>query len=485
MNVKRFFAANSRAALAMVRKALGPDAVILANKAVSGGNEILALAGADMDDLVAQESLAFDSAVLPKARPAKALRSQPDEMVEQAPPAVSAPVSPQALAALSSRRERPRPVENPRPAPVAAPVAPVAPRPVASQPIAPQPARPRVATTAGSIAAIAATQTPQELERLMVEMRSMRGVIESQLSELVWENVQRRSPDTALLLRRLLGAGFGAGLARQIAENLPPPPDTGKSHEHVLNWAKSVLEKNIRTMEDESEVLEQGGVFALIGPTGVGKTTTTAKLAARIVMKHGASRLGLITTDAYRIGGHEQLRIYGKILGVMVHAVKDETDLRIALQELRGKHTILIDTVGVNQRDEMVTRQIAMLAGADQHIRRLLCINATSTGETLMDVVQAYRGRGLAGCILTKMDEAATIGSALDVMIREKLRLYYVANGQRVPEDLHVANKKLLLHHAFKLRKSAAGRNFQFRDEELPLLMAHAQPVSKRELSLG
>jgi flagellar biosynthesis protein FlhF len=329
--------------------------------------------------------------------------------------------------------------------------------------------------------ATSAGQTPQELEKLMSEMRSMRGVIESQLSELVWENIQRRDPTTSVLLRRLLSAGFGASLSRQIAENLPQ----NQTQDSALNWAKSVLEKNLNTIDDESDLLDKGGVFALIGPTGVGKTTTTAKLAARFVMKHGAGKLGLITTDAYRIGGHEQLRIYGKILGVMVHAVKDEADLKIALAELKGKHTILIDTVGVNQRDEMVTRQIAMLAGAGNHIKRLLCINATSTGETLMDVVNAYRGKGLTGCIMTKMDEAATIGSALDVIIREKLRLYYVANGQRVPEDLHVANKKLLVHHAFKLRKSPGGKHFQFRDEDLPLLMAHAAKMSPKELSLG
>src|SRR5690606_19176537 len=197
-------------------------------------------------------------------------------------------------------------------------------------------------------------------------------------------------PTTSVLLRRLLSAGFGASLSRQITENLPQ----NQTQDSALNWAKSVLEKHLNTIDDESDLLDKGGVFALIGPTGVGKTTTTAKLAARVVMKHGASRLGLITTDAYRIGGHEQLRIYGKILGVMVHAVKDEVDLKIALEELKGKHTILIDTVGVNQRDEMVTRQIAMLAGAGNHIKRLLCINATSTGETLMDVVNAYRGNG-------------------------------------------------------------------------------------------
>ncbi|PKO24467.1 MAG: flagellar biosynthesis protein FlhF [Betaproteobacteria bacterium HGW-Betaproteobacteria-8] len=481
MNVKRFFAANSREALAMVRKALGPDAVILSNKAVNGGNEILALDGEEMDNLVAQESRSFGNGSQPLAKPAVAANPQKILMGEDALLEGGA-LSPEALAALASRKNPLHEAE-----PVFA--KPAVTRPMQAGPEAHKQSPARQATSSLPATSVvqsgAATklseQAAPEFEKLMSEVRSMRGVIESQLTELVWENTQRRSPTASVLLRRLLSAGFGASLARQIAENMPQ----NQTQDSALNWAKSVLEKNLNTIDDESELLDKGGVFALIGPTGVGKTTTTAKLAARVVMKHGASKLGLITTDAYRIGGHEQLRIYGKILGVMVHAVKDEVDLKIALEELKGKHTILIDTVGVNQRDEMVTRQIAMLAGAGNHIKRLLCINATSTGETLMDVVNAYRGKGLAGCIMTKLDEAATIGSALDVIVREKLRLYYVANGQRVPEDLHVANRKMLVHHAFKLRKSPAGRHFQFRDEDLPLLMAHAARTTAKELSLG
>jgi len=221
-------------------------------------------------------------------------------------------------------------------------------------------------------------------------------------------------------------------------------------------------------------MLDQGGIFALIGPTGVGKTTTTAKLAARYVMKHGTESLGLITTDAYRIGGHEQLRIYGKILGVMVHAVKDEADLKIALHELKNKRTILIDTVGVSQRDTMVTEQIAMLSNTNAGIKKLLCLNATSTGETLTDVIRAYKGKGLDGTIITKLDEAVTIGGVLDVIIRGKLKLYYLANGQRVPEDIHLSNKSYLIQKALKI--GADGHSLQFKNEELPFIMANTRP---------
>jgi flagellar biosynthesis protein FlhF len=262
---------------------------------------------------------------------------------------------------------------------------------------------------------------------------------------------------------------------------------SSEKQENAMNWMKSILSRNLNVLDNENEILERGGVYAMVGPTGVGKTTTTAKLAARCVMRHGAGKLALITTDGYRIGGYEQLRIYGKILGVIVHSVKDETDLRIALDELGSKHMVLIDTVGMGQRDKMVAEQVAMLQGAGTKVKRLLCMSATSNGETLNEVARSYMGDGLAGCIITKLDEAATIGSVLDVIIRQKLNLYYVANGQRVPEDLHVANQHYLVDRAFKLKRETAP--FQLQDEELPIVIgntAHAMhDKTLREVSLG
>ena len=313
-----------------------------------------------------------------------------------------------------------------------------------------------------------APQSTAQMTEMLNEMRDMRSVIESQLTALSWGNIQQRDPIKSKMLSMLLSAGFSASLSRQLTEKMPENLDEAKAN----NWIKSILSINLNTIENETEMLDEGGIFALIGPTGVGKTTTTAKLAARYVMKHGTQNLGLITTDAYRIGGHEQLRIYGKILGVMVHAVKDEADLKIALNELKNKHTILIDTVGVSQRDHMVAEQIAMLSSTNMPVKKLLCLNATSTGETLADVIKAYKRKGLDGCIITKLDEAATIGNALDVVIREKLKLFYVANGQRVPEDIHVANKAYMIQHALKAR-AATNQPFQFLMDELPFIMGN------------
>ena len=305
----------------------------------------------------------------------------------------------------------------------------------------------------------------KEISKVMSEIRAMRGMLEAQLAEIAWGSQQKREPIRAMLMREMLSAGFSASLARYLTERVP----NGETSEGAMNWMKVILARNLSVLDNESEILDRGGVYAMVGPTGVGKTTTTAKLAARCVMRHGAGKLALITTDGYRIGGYEQLRIYGKILGVMVHAVKDETDLRIALEELGSKHMVLIDTVGMGQRDKMVAEQVAMLQGAGAKVKRLLCMSATSNGETLNEVVRSYKGDGLAGCIITKLDEAATIGSVLDVIIRQKLNLYYIANGQRVPEDLHVANRHYLIDRAFKLKRETAP--FQYQDQELPLVV--------------
>lgn len=435
MNVRKFFAQSSREAMQMVREALGTDAVILSNRAVAGGNEIVALGSDDMDTLLNPPAV---KPAAPAARQVSPTQQAQDAMAQQT----------QLLSAMYSKQSASDKEQ---------------------EPLAAKPAMPKAATAQAPSPVAQKTSASQELREVMSEIRSMRSIVEPQLTELAWNSLQQREPLKPVLLRTLLAAGFGAGLSRALIEKLP----ANLSRERALVWMKSVLLRNIRTITDQSQILEQGGVFALIGPTGVGKTTTTAKLAARFVMKHGAEKLALITTDGYRIGGHEQLRIYGKILGVMVHAVKDAADLQIALKELKNKHTILIDTVGVSQRDRMVTEQIAMLSGPGTNVKRLLCLSATSTGETLSDVVQVYKGKGLAGCILTKLDEAATIGSALDVMIRHKLNLYCVTDGQRVPEDLQMVDRRQLIERAFSLSRQETAP-YEFRDTELPILMAHA-----------
>lgn len=415
MNVKRIVAPTSREAMRQLRELLGPDAVILSNRQIEGGVEVLAL-------------------------PA-------DEIASMAPPATEQPKAP------------PMP-DTPRAEPDPAPAVAFKRRLIE-----------RVAVPGADSAQLA--------QSVIGEIKTMQSRLESQLADIIWRDLPGRDPGAAAVMRDMLGAGFSAALAREFMESLPK-----SDVEQAQAWMRNALMKRLDVMQSEAELLDGGGVFALMGPTGAGKTTTTAKLAARFVVRHGADKLALLTTDSYRIGGHEQLRIYGKILGVSVHAVRDAADLRLALSELRNKHTVLIDTVGMSQRDRAVAEQVEMLSQAGKPIKRLLLLNATSHGETLNEVVQAYQARGLDGCILTKIDEAAALGPALDCAIRHELLVHYLATGQRVPEDLHLANRQYLIHRAFKTRTLASP--WQLEDSELPFVMTGARwDGAESAVSLG
>ncbi|MHA6890023.1 flagellar biosynthesis protein FlhF [Ralstonia pseudosolanacearum] len=319
-------------------------------------------------------------------------------------------------------------------------------------------------------------ETDAMTRRMVGEIEVLKSTLTDAMSSLASLGVKLGDPVRTRLFQTMLNAGFSAQLTRYVLDNMPQHG----TYDSALDFVQRALEKNLTVVPNENSLLDQGGVFALMGPTGVGKTTTTAKLAARFVLRHGASRVALLSTDSYRIGGHEQLRIYGKILGVSVHAVKDAQDLSLALGDLREKHVVLIDTIGMSQRDRAVSEQMAMLHAVGPSIKRLLLLNATSNGKTLDEVVSAYRDANLAGCILTKIDEAASVGHAMDAMIRHRLPLHYVSYGQRVPEDIAVPNKKMLIHRTF--RTSAEQSSFAL-DSDESLLVAQG-PARSREPGL-
>jgi flagellar biosynthesis protein FlhF len=438
MNIKRFFGKNSKLALAQVREALGDDAVILSNRTVKGGNEIMAFSAEEMDSITTSDDteVTLTADVVEDSR-----TSTLEELFKKRMQAENNNIK-----AKSSFNED---VVN-------------------------ESKNSMVEETLAQTKA-QAKEVNAQIASMMAEIRSMRSIIESQLAEISWGATQQREPMKSKILSAMLTAGFSPGLSKQLVDNIP----ANQNEADAKKWVQSVLLKNLDTISKEEEMLDKGGIFAIVGPTGVGKTTTTAKLAARYVMKHGTDKIGLITTDSYRIGGHEQLRIYGKILGVMVHSVKDEADLKIALRELKNKHTILIDTVGVSQRDKMVEEQIKMLSNKQLNIKKLLCLNATNTGDTLMDVIKAYKGQGLSGCVMTKIDEAITLGNVLDVMIREKLKLHYVTNGQRVPEDLHLPHKQQLVHRTFS-RGMPKDSPFQLPLEDQALVVGNTTLASNK-----
>jgi flagellar biosynthesis protein FlhF len=297
---------------------------------------------------------------------------------------------------------------------------------------------------------------------ILGEIKNMHQKLQKQIETLSWNNLQQRDPERAGLLRRMLNSGFSTLLARQLLNKMPSGDIKGES------WIKQVLKRNLRVAGEADDIVVKGGVYALIGPTGVGKTTTTAKLAARAVVRYGADKVALLTTDSYRIGAYEQLKIYGKILGVAVHAVRDVDDLRLTLSALRHKHLVLIDTVGMGQRDERVAEQSDMFDATG--VPRLLVLNSTSGGDTLEDVVRMYYSNKVIGCITTKLDEAANLGAVLDVVMRHRLVMYFMADGQRVPEDLHPINLDLMLNKAFK--PADLKTPFTMDEQDFPMMMS-------------
>ncbi len=321
-----------------------------------------------------------------------------------------------------------------------------------------------------------AADKPRATDGVLSELHSMRSMLEERLDTVAWNEGQRRDPVRGRLLRTMLQAGFSAKLTRALLGQLP----AGRAYADGLAFVRAELARATPLHEDEEAMLARGGVYALVGPTGVGKTTTTAKLAARCVMRFGPEKLALVTTDGYRIGAYEQLRIYGQILGVPVYAVKEKANLAAVLQELQDRHMVLIDTVGMSQRDRAVADQIAMLCGAGRHVNRLLLLNAASQGDTLNEVVRAYQhaapGNELTGCIFTKLDEATSHGALLDTVIRHKLPVYYMSNGQKVPEHLVTVERNQLVDDV--LSKAAPGALFVC-DPDLQTAAAPADEIAR------
>jgi flagellar biosynthesis protein FlhF len=453
MNVKRFFAPSAREALRAVKAELGADAIVLSNRAVTGGVEIMALPPGAIDTLHAPQS----------SRPVKA---SPDD----------APRAAAKITGKSGNRAKYGDFSNKGygddfHVTLSNLAAGAVPRSLATPSQSRQPeirpfTPPRI-ETATSAHRNSGVMTRQASEittekaalhgegnesvrvlketniRLMDELSSMRSVIERELAGFSWHETRATAPVRADMLGQLLAAGFSVTLARQFVEGIGKDATPGTA----LDIVRTAFDRRLKNCISADEIIDRGGIYALVGPTGVGKTTTVAKLAARFVTRQGAGHLALITTDCYRIGAHEQLRIYGRILGVPVFAVRDAAELRQTLLDLRGKRLVLIDTMGMNQHDRMVVTQAGMLTGAGE-VHRLLLLNATCRGDTLDDVVKAFAGPFVAGCILTKVDEAASIAPVLDAAMRYELNVRYITNGQRVPEDMHLPNREYLLQRA-------------------------------------
>ncbi len=267
-----------------------------------------------------------------------------------------------------------------------------------------------------------------ELDTLREEVRSLRYLLENQLTRLVWDADARHTPEHAALLRHYAQLGIEADVARGLAAM----PRAGAARG---TWS-AALQRLVEALPVASEdPVAQGGIWAIVGPTGAGKTTTVAKLAARAALKYGPGHIGLVTTDTFRVAARAQLETYGQILGVPVHQAHDAAGLADILDRLGTQRLVLIDTAGMGQRDPRLADHLARVTRRDIH--GLLALPANGQAAGLQQIVDVFRTTAPAACILTKTDEAVSLGGALSVLIRSKLPLACVANGQQVPEDLH------------------------------------------------
>ncbi len=448
MNVRRFVGKNAREAIAQARGVWGDQAVVLSNRAIEGGVEIVAMAGTDVPALGAPAQPAA------KAAPARGKNAHVEPM--------------STLSFQQYVRERNRLAEPPRePARFAAQALDEELRAQArNAPAVVPPAEPAAAPAAAPFApgarAFAAVQESSRGDEVMEELKSMRGMIASQLAGMAWFDTVRRSPAQTQALRLMIGNGFSPQLARQLVHRLPE----GRDDAAAEHWLLNVLSRNLRCAGEDTSIQENGGVFAVVGPTGVGKTTTTAKLAAHFALKHGAGSVGLITVDTYRMGASDQLRAFGRILNIPVHTARDSASLTDLLNLFDRKKLVLIDTVGVGQRDRRVADLLASLP--TQRVQRLLALNASAQAETLEEVVHAYGAKAGTRCVFTKLDEAVKSGAVIDVAVRHQLVVEGFANGQRVPEDWHAARAQLLVQKALMKPASTV---FAPDDTELGLLL--------------
>jgi len=381
MKIKRFQAADVRSAIREVREVLGQDAVILSNTRVDGGIEIVAASDYNEKEFKRVSQPMEDKAV-----------NQPK--VEINP----------------SQRKVTPPMPN-------------------------HPASP--------------SQNVWSQEPTLIQMRkeiaSLRDMMQSQLSDLAWKDMENTSPVQVQLLQRHLRMGVQVDIAKKIAAELSHMDDLETAWRHSL----VLLTQKIEVQKDN--FIETGGIYALVGSTGVGKTTTAAKIAARCALKHGAKNVALITTDCFRVGGQEQLRTYARILGIPVRVAKNHHELSAALNELLDRRFILIDTAGMNQRDMQLTEKFALLKDQSPRIKNYLTLSATTQTNVLNDIISAFSHLDLSGCIVTKTDETNNLGGIISAMIRHQLPLAYICNGQQVPEDFSLARPSSLVSNASQL----------------------------------
>ena len=442
MKVQRFVATDMRTALRDVRAELGAEAVILSNRKVDGLVEILA--ARDFDEELMNEAF-IDTRIQNKpdsaaayyenaARQAQAVEAQENDSVSLSP----ASISPARKINHSTSYT----------------------------------AKPSSATLASATAApVIATQFDPGISQMRDELKSLRAMLEAQHALSEWGNMAKQYPLRVSLYRRLTELGLSQDVCKYLSKGLD---ERHGDIEQALQAALKQLMHQLPVSDDK--LLDQGGVCALVGPTGVGKTTTLAKIAARFAMRHGQRHVALISTDNFRIGAHEQLQTYGRLLGVPVHIAANAQELHVLLHKLHDKKLILIDTAGMSQRDLRLAEQFAVMGAHSPVVKSYLVLSANTQLPVLDEVITAFKQTRLAGCVLTKLDETASLGGVFSALIRHHLPLVWVSQGQRVPEDLQPARARELIDQALtQLKKYRHPSDEEFMAVAFTQSVGHAQ----------
>lgn len=408
VKMRRYLAADVRSALRQAREQQGPEVLIVSNRKVEGGVELITAEDFDERD--------WDSS----------------------PAQVPSAPTPLARAEAVAGSEAVAPA---RPAPVARTLESLA----ASSPLA---------RTPESLAAARPPARESEAlgEQMREELRQLRGLVQRQLPGLAWGDFGHRHPIWAAVLRRLIEIDVEPQLARQLLQKVPETADVEQA------WQRALAALAQRLPVAEGDVTARGGLIALVGPTGVGKTTLVAKLAARAVLEHGPEQLGLISLDRRRIGAFEQLRGFGRLLGVPVWTVGSEQELRRAVDSARGRRLVLLDTAGAGPRSAHLEEQVGLLARGAPEARSFVVLAAPTLAFGLGALLASYAPARPAGCVLTKLDEAASLGAVLSAAIAHALPVAFVSDGQRIPDDLHLPQAHRLVAQAVRLGREAGKR---------------------------
>ena len=521
MNIQRFTAPTSREAMAKARMAFGDSAVILSTRSTSEGFEVMVAAEESLASLSSSGNAA-PAPVATRAAPAptgfaaraKAAAAPAGSATQAQPESVEGDTEALAMSTLSfqeyvrermlrKRRESlqdaapediPAPVQRrAAPAAVQAASTPVAltPMPAAEPIVVPvqrfnQPAHTAFGSRLGQPAIRTREEEPSwedsqpsvrfasnEDTRMAVELSALKDMIEERFNTLAWLGSSKQNPIQSNLMLKMIRAGYSPAMARAVLDRVP----TDAGAPEAFRWLMDVITRNLKVSAPTAGLCDEGGVVSLIGATGVGKTTTAAKLAAQCVKQYGAASVGMITLDTYRVSGYEQLRAYGRMLGVVAHLAHDRAALKDLLNLLSGKRLVIIDTAGLGQRDQRIQDMLDVLDMPK--VKKTLVLNAGSHGDTLDETLTSFKASALHGVVLSKVDEAVKLGPALDALIRHQVTLRGVANGQRVPEDWQNPDAQALV----RMSMGTAGKSAY--DPVATDMGFYFAPTNTRSVNLG